>query len=134
MLHITPWTLMLMLHIRQSIYLVLTNVFLLHFWLSTLYLMKFHYNSKVRIYHYSTCIEYIYLYQNCTYSVVLIYMFVRWNRFSATSCIWFCYWRQRMLFTHVSKIACSCFLMDSFLTSWTFKITTLLNLNEYQCY
>ena len=26
MLHITPWTLMLMLHIRQSIYLVLTNV------------------------------------------------------------------------------------------------------------
>ena len=26
MLHINPWTLMLMLHIRQSIYLVLTNV------------------------------------------------------------------------------------------------------------
>ena len=26
MLHITPWTLILMLHIRQSIYLVLTNV------------------------------------------------------------------------------------------------------------
>ena len=26
MLHITPWTLMLMLHIRQSSYLVLTNV------------------------------------------------------------------------------------------------------------
>ena len=26
MLHITPWTLMLVLHIRQSIYLVLTNV------------------------------------------------------------------------------------------------------------
>ena len=26
MLHITPWTLTLMLHIRQSIYLVLTNV------------------------------------------------------------------------------------------------------------
>ena len=33
MLYITPWTLMLMLHIRQSIYLVLTNV------LSTLFLM-----------------------------------------------------------------------------------------------
>ena len=31
-----------------------------------------HYNSKVRIYHCSTCITYIYLYQNCTYSVVLI--------------------------------------------------------------
>ena len=26
MLHITPWTLIMMLHIRQSIYLVLTNV------------------------------------------------------------------------------------------------------------
>ena len=33
MLHITPWTLMLMLHIRQSIYLVLANV------LSTSFLM-----------------------------------------------------------------------------------------------
>ena len=33
MLHITPWTLMLMLHIRQSIYLVLTNI------LSTSFLM-----------------------------------------------------------------------------------------------
>ena len=33
MLHITPWTLILMLHIRQSIYLVLTNV------LSTSFLM-----------------------------------------------------------------------------------------------
>ena len=42
MLLITSWTLMLMLHIRQSIYLVLTNVlpsfssFFLHFWCSTL--------------------------------------------------------------------------------------------------
>ena len=34
MLHITPWTLMVMLHIRQSIYLVLTNV------LSTSFLMS----------------------------------------------------------------------------------------------
>ena len=49
MLHITPWTLILMLHIRQSIYLVLTNVSLLHFWWSTLHSMKFHYNSKVQI-------------------------------------------------------------------------------------
>ena len=38
-----------------------------------------------------------------------------------------------MLFTHLSKIAFSCSLMDWFLTSWTFKITSLLNLNEYQC-
>ena len=34
MLHITPWTMMVMLHIRQSIYLVLTNV------LSTSFLMS----------------------------------------------------------------------------------------------
>ena len=40
--------------------------YLLHFWLSTLHSMKFHYNSKVRTYHCSTCIEHIYLYQNCT--------------------------------------------------------------------
>ena len=40
--------------------------YLLHFWLSTLHLMKFHYNSKVWRYHCSTCIDYIYLYQNCT--------------------------------------------------------------------
>ena len=40
MLHITPWTLMLMLHIRESIYLVLINVYLLHFWCSTLHLIK----------------------------------------------------------------------------------------------
>ena len=31
MLHITPWTLILMLHIRQSIYLVLTNVLSISF-------------------------------------------------------------------------------------------------------
>ena len=34
--------------------------------------MKLHYNSKVRTYHCSTCVEYIYFYQNCTESVVLI--------------------------------------------------------------
>ena len=37
---------------------------LLHFWLSTLHSMKSHYNSKVQTYHCSTCIKYIYLYQN----------------------------------------------------------------------
>ena len=42
-------------------------------------------------------------------------------------------WRQKMLFTHLSKTAHSCSLMDWFLTSWIFKITSLLNLNEYQC-
>ena len=29
---------------------------------------------------------------------------------------------------------CSCSLMDWFLTPWTFRITSLLNFNEYQCY
>ena len=45
----------------------------------------------------------------------------------------FCYflWRQKILFTHLSKTARSCLLMDWFLTSWTFKITSRLNLNEY---
>ena len=37
-----------------------------------LHSMKPHYISKVRTYHCSTCIKYIYLYQNCTNSVVLI--------------------------------------------------------------
>ena len=46
--------------------------YLVHFSLSTLHLMKFHYNSKVWTYHCSLCVEYIYLYQNCTDSVVLI--------------------------------------------------------------
>ena len=80
--------------------------YLLHFWLSTLHSIKFHYNSKVRTCHCSTCIEYIYLCQNCTDSVVLVSksaqhclynsgkdrctrymwsndMFVLWNRISA---------------------------------------------------
>ena len=46
--------------------------YLLHFWLSTLHSMKFHYNSKVRAYHCSTCIEHIYLYHNCTNTVCTI--------------------------------------------------------------
>ena len=68
--------------------------------------MKLYYNSKVRTYHSSTCVEYIYFYQNCTESVVLIlksgqseiypgedkctqymwsnYMSMLWNRISAT--------------------------------------------------
>ena len=49
MLHITPWTLMLMLHIRQSIYLVLTNILFASFLI-------------VHI----TFNEQICLYQNCT--------------------------------------------------------------------
>ena len=40
MLHITPWTLILMLHIRQSIYLVLTNVLSTSFLMFHIHLMK----------------------------------------------------------------------------------------------
>ena len=39
-----------------------------------------------------------------------------------------------MLFTHLAKTAHFCSLMDWFLTSWTLKITSLLYLNENQCY
>ena len=39
-----------------------------------------------------------------------------------------------MLFTHLAKTAHFCSLMDWFLTSWTLKITSLLNLNENQCW
>ena len=50
MIHITPWTLMLMLHIRQSIYL-------LHFWCSTLHSMKSaqHCKSLVKVDVLNTC-------------------------------------------------------------------------------
>ena len=40
MLHITPWTLILMLHVRQSIYLVLTNVLSTSFLMFHIHLMK----------------------------------------------------------------------------------------------
>ena len=40
MLHIIPWTLILILHIRQSMYLVLTNVLSTSFLMFTLHLMK----------------------------------------------------------------------------------------------
>ena len=40
MLHITPWTLMLMLHIRQLIYLVLTNVLSTSLLMFDIYLIK----------------------------------------------------------------------------------------------
>ena len=39
-----------------------------------------------------------------------------------------------MLFTHLAKTVHFCLLMDWFLTSWTLKITSLLYLNENQCY
>ena len=38
-----------------------------------------------------------------------------------------------MLFTNFAKAPRFCSLMDWFLTSWAFKITSLLNLNKNQC-
>ena len=53
MLPITPWTLILMLHISQSIYLVQTNVLSTSYWYSTLHLMKSAqhclYNSGIKV-------------------------------------------------------------------------------------
>ena len=46
--------------------------YLLHFWLSTLHSMKSHYNSKVRTYHCSTCIEYIYQHNTVCTTLVKI--------------------------------------------------------------
>ena len=107
MLHTTPWTLMLMLHIRQSIYLVLTNV------LSTSFLM-FHITFD------EICTT---LYNSgkgrCTWYMWSNDMFVLWNRISAI------FYEDRKYCLHISLW---------FLTSWTFRITSLLNLNEYQCY
>ena len=84
------------------------RIFLIHFWCSTLHLMKlvqqFLYNSgKGR----------------CTRYMWSNNMFVLWNRISAI------FYEDRKYCLHISLW---------FLTSWTFRITSLLNLNEYQCY
>ena len=73
-LHITPWTLMLMLHIRQSIYLVLTNV------LSTSFLI-FHITfNEISI---TLSIQFWYKgrYTRCMWSND---MFILWNCISAS--------------------------------------------------
>ena len=117
MLHITPWTLILMLHIRQSIHLVLTNVLstsFLFIW-SALHSMKLaqhcQYNSgKGR----------------CTWYMWNNDMFVLWNRISA-------------IFMKIENALYTPFQNSTFLfinglifdiMIWTFKITSLLNLNE----
>ena len=61
-LHINPWTLMLMLHIRQSIYFW-QMFYLIHFWCSTLHSME----GKGR----------------CTQYMLSNDMFVLWNCISA---------------------------------------------------
>ena len=108
MLHITPWTLMLMLHIRKSIYLVLTNV------LPTLFLMFY-----ITFRQISTTLSYNSGNGRCTPYMWSNDMFVLWNRISAI------FYEDRKYCLHI---------FPWFLTSWTFRITSLLNLNEYQCY
>ena len=109
MLHIIPWTLMLMLHIRQSIYLVLTNV------LSTSFLM-FH----ITFNEISTTLSIQFWYKGrYTRYMWSNDMFILWNCISAI------FYEDRKYCLHI---------FPWFLTSWTFRITSLLNLNEYQCY
>ena len=109
MLHITPWILMLMLHIRQSIYLVLTNI------LSTSFLM-FH----ITFNEISTTLSIQFWYKGrYTRYMWSNDMFILWNCISAI------FYEDRKYCLHI---------FPWFLTSWTFRITSLLNLNEYQCY
>ena len=116
MLRITPWTLMLMLHVRQSIYLVLTNVSSTSFLSFTLHSMK---SAQHCLYNSGK--------GRCTRHMWSNDMFKLWNCISAF------FYEDRECCLHIFLRARSSSLMDWFLTSWTFKITSLLNLNEYQC-
>ena len=128
--------------------------YLLHFWLSTLHSMKSHYNSKVRTYC-STCIKYIYLYQNCTDSVVLIsksaqHCLYNSGKDRCTRYMWsnnmFVVWNPILLF--FMKIENNVYTsfqnsMLLFINGLIFDIMniqnkisqykSLLNLNEHQC-
>ena len=106
MLHITPWIMTLMLHIRQSIYLVLTNV------LSTSFLMFLITLDEIST---TLSIQFWYIYKGrYTRHIWSNDMFILWNRISA-------------IFIKIENA------VYTFLTSWTLKITNLLNLNESHC-
>ena len=94
MLHITPWTLILMLYIRQSIYLVLTNVLSTSFLMFHIHWMKFAqhylYNSGKGKY---------------TPNIWSNDMFILWNRISAI-------FYEHMLFTDLAKSARFCSLIN----------------------
>ena len=94
-------TLILMLHIRQPIYLVLTNVLFSSFLMFHIHLIK---------------LELHCLYNSCKGTRYSIHM-KQW--YVHTLELHFCYflWRQRMLFTNLAKTAHFCSLMDWFLTS-----------------
>ena len=93
-----------------------------------LHSMKPHYNSKVRTYHCSTCIKYIYLYQNCTDSVVLIsksaqHFMYNFGKDRCTRYIWsndmFVLWNR--IFLHFKKIE------NADYTSFKYSILLFIN-------
>ena len=108
MLRITPWTLMLMLHVRQSIYLVLTNVLSTSFLSFTLHSMK---SAQHCLYNSGK--------GRCTRHMWSNDMFKLWNCISAF------FYEDRECCLHIFLTARSSSLMDWFLTSWTFKITSV---------
>ena len=82
MQHITPWT----LHIKQSIYLVLTKFHLLHFWCPILHLMKSAqhclYSSGIKVDILDTCGAMI-----CSYfGIAFLLLFIRIQNAVYTSC------------------------------------------------
>ena len=84
MLHITPWTLILILHIRQSIYLVLTNV------LSTSFLI-FHIFNEI-----STTLSIQFWYKGR-------YTWYMWNNdmFTLCNCISAIFYKDRECYLHI---------------------------------
>ena len=83
MLHITSWTLMLMLHIRQSVYLVLTNV------LSTSFLMFHIIFNEINTTLYNSGKG------RCTRYMWSNDMFVLWNRISTI------FYEDRKYYLHI---------------------------------
>ena len=82
--------------------------YLLHFWCSTLHSIK---SAQHCLYNSGK--------GRCTRYMWSNDMFVLWNRISAI------FYEDRKYCSHI---------FPGFLTSWTTRITSLLNLNEYQCY
>ena len=115
MLHITQWTLILMLYIRQSIYLVLTNV------LSTLFLM-FH-------------IKYIWWNQHNTVYTILIKVDIL-HTCGAMICSYFGI-AFLLFFMKIENTVYTSCQKSTFINGLIFdiiniQITSLLNLNENQ--
>ena len=125
---------MLMLHIRQSIYLVPTNILPASFLIFHITLdemsLQFQSTNISLLHKYRVYLSLPELHRQCyadlnqckTACTILVKINVV-DTCGAMICsyfgIVFCYVLRsyRMLLTHVSKIVCSCSLIDSFLTS-----------------